>query len=112
MTRIWTSGRLLLRRFAPGDLEELASMVADEEQMRFYERPKTRAEASAWIVQALACYERHGFGPWRIELRATGEFAGYCGPRPLLLDGAAETEIGWHTKKTMWGTGIASEAAR
>ncbi len=40
--------RLKLREFARDDLDELAAMVGDEEQMTFYPRPKTRGEAFAW----------------------------------------------------------------
>jgi RimJ/RimL family protein N-acetyltransferase len=79
--------------------------------MRFYERPKTRAEAGEWIARAQRFYEDHGFGTWRIDLRATGEFAGYCGIRPYSLDEVDEIEIGWHTTKTIWRQGIATEAA-
>jgi hypothetical protein len=42
-------------------------MVADEDQMRFYPRPKTRDEASAWISRNLVLYKEYGFGFWFIE---------------------------------------------
>jgi RimJ/RimL family protein N-acetyltransferase len=93
------------------DLDELAAMVADEEQMRFYPAARTRVEASAWIERNLALYEEHGFGVWLVESRSTSEFLGYCGIKPLVLEGASATEIGWHTKKTSWNRGIATEAA-
>lgn len=86
-------------------------MVADEEQMRFYPGPRTRDEAAAWIGRNLSFYEQHGFGFWLIESRPEPAFLGYCGIRPLVLEGRAETEIGWHTKKTSWNQGIATEAA-
>ena len=86
-------------------------MVADEEHMIFYSRTKTRPEASAWIDRNLDLYDEHGFGFWLVESRASSEFLGYCGIRPLLLDGASEIEIGWHTKRTLWNQGIATEAA-
>ena len=38
-------------------------------------------------------------------------FAGYCGIRPLLLDGRAEVELAWHVNKTYWNQGFATEAA-
>jgi RimJ/RimL family protein N-acetyltransferase len=86
-------------------------MVADEEQMAFYPRPKTREEAAAWIERNRGLYERCGFGTWLIAARRSSDFLGYCGIRPLPLEGAAETEIAWHTKKTSWSRGIATEAA-
>jgi RimJ/RimL family protein N-acetyltransferase len=39
-----------------------------------------------------------------------GAFAGYCGIRPLLLDGRPEVELAWHVKKTHWNQGLATEA--
>jgi RimJ/RimL family protein N-acetyltransferase len=100
-TPIAETRRLRLREFGHDDLDELAAMVADRDQMTFYPRPKTRAEAAAWISRNLALYEQYGFGFWLLESLLTSEFVGYCGIRPLTFDGALETEIGWHTKKTM-----------
>jgi len=111
MTAILETRRLKLREFQRDDLDELAAMVADEEQMRFYPGPRTRDEAWAWIGRNLSLYEEPGFGFWLVESRPTSEFLGYCGIRPLVLEGASTTEIGWHTKKTSWNRGIATEAA-
>jgi RimJ/RimL family protein N-acetyltransferase len=111
MTPILRTERLTLREFDHDDLHDLAAMVADEEQMRFYPRPKTRDEASAWITRNLGLYRERGFGVWRVDDRATSAFAGYCGFRPLLLAGAWETEMVWHIEKTFWMRGIATEAA-
>jgi RimJ/RimL family protein N-acetyltransferase len=111
MTAILETPRLRLREFRPDDLDELAAMTADEEQMRFYPASRTRDEARAWIGRNLALYEQHGFGFWLVESRQTCEFLGYCGIRPLVLEGVPTTEIGWHTKRTSWNQGIATEAA-
>ena len=111
MTPILETRRLKLREFGRDDLEELAAMVGDEDQMTFYPRPKTRDEAAEWIGRNLALYKEYGFGFWLIEALASSDFVGYCGIRPLDLDGVSVTEIGWHTKKTVWNRGIATEAA-
>jgi RimJ/RimL family protein N-acetyltransferase len=103
---------LKLREFGQDDLDDLAAMVADAEQMTFYPRPRTRDEASAWLNRNLALYEEHGFGFWLIESLPASDFLGYCGIRPLALEGASEIEIGWHTRKASWNQGIATEAAR
>jgi RimJ/RimL family protein N-acetyltransferase len=110
MTPILETPRFRLREFDQNDLDDLAAMVADEDQMRFYPRPKTREEALAWITRNLSLYEEYGFGFWFIECLPTSGF-GYCGIRPLALDGTSEIEMGWHTKKTSWNQGIATEAA-
>jgi RimJ/RimL family protein N-acetyltransferase len=113
LTTILETERLRLREFTPADLEELAAMVADPEQMTFYPRPKTREEAAAWIERNLALYRGLGYGAWAVELiDRERALAGYCGIRPLELDdGTREIEIGWHVHKRHWGEGIATEAA-
>jgi RimJ/RimL family protein N-acetyltransferase len=103
--------RLRLREFTPDDLDDLAAMVGDEDQMRFYGRPKTRDEAAAWIDRNLTLYAELGFGIWLIEAAGSSGFAGYCGIRPLALGARSETEIGWHIHKTCWNRGFATEAA-
>lgn len=110
MITVLETERLRLREFKPRDLDPLAEMVADEEQMAFYPRPRTKAEVSAWIARNLDLYERVGFGFWLIEGIQTAAFLGYCGIRPLELDGTPEIELGWHTKKTSWNQGVATEA--
>ena len=112
MKALAETDRLRLREFSERDLDELAAMVADEDQMRFYPRPKTRDEASAWISRNLALYNERGFGFWFIASRSTSAFLGYCGIRPLALGGSSEIEIGWHTRKTRWNQGVATEAAK
>jgi RimJ/RimL family protein N-acetyltransferase len=102
--------RLRLRRLRSSDVDDLAAMVADPEQMRFYPRPKSRQEVDEWLAWNLGLYEEHGFGTWHLELVPDGAFAGYCGIRPLLLDGRPEVELAWHVKKTHWNQGLATEA--
>jgi RimJ/RimL family protein N-acetyltransferase len=111
MTSVVETERLRLREFGKSDLQELAAMVADEDQMKFYSRTKTSDEASGWISWNIALYTECGFGSWLIASLETSDFLGYCGIRPLTLDGEPEIEIGWHTKKCQWGKGIATEAA-
>jgi RimJ/RimL family protein N-acetyltransferase len=105
------SDRLRLREFRDDDLDVLAAMVADDEQMTFYPRPKTRDEAAAWIRLNRELYATRGFGTWLIEAVPHARFAGYCGIRPLELEQVSEMEIGWHVHKHFWKQGIATQAA-
>jgi RimJ/RimL family protein N-acetyltransferase len=112
MTTILETARIRLRQFTERDLETLATMVNDEDQMRFYPRPRTKTEALAWINRNLTLYRNHGFGFWFMESISTADFLGYCGIRPLTMAAAHEIEMGWHTRKDIWGQGLATEAAR
>jgi RimJ/RimL family protein N-acetyltransferase len=102
--------RLRLRPLRLTDIDAVAAMVADPEQMRFYPRPKSREEVGAWLAWNLALYEENGFGTWCLESVRDEGFAGYCGIRPLLLDGRREVELAWHVKKTHWNQGLGTEA--
>jgi RimJ/RimL family protein N-acetyltransferase len=106
------SPRMRLRRLRLDHLDDVAAMVADPEQMRFYPRPKTRDEVREWLGWNLALYEQKGFGTWYLESLPDGEFAGYCGIRPLVLEGRHEVEVAWHVRKTRWNCGLGTEAAR
>lgn len=106
------TARLRLRRLRAGDVDEVAAMVADPEQMRYYPRPKTRDEVVAWVDWNLGLYAQHGFGTWRLETAADGAFAGYCGLRPLPLGDETPVELAWHVRKALWNRGLATEAAR
>lgn len=106
------TSRLRLRQLRPGDIDDVATMVADPEQMRFYPRPKTRDEVDGWLAWNLALYDENGFGTWYLESAVDNAFVGYCGIRPLLLDDQREVELAWHVKKTHWNQGLATEAAR
>ena len=103
--------RLRLRRLRLSDIDAVAAMVADPEQMRFYPRPKSRDEVAAWLAWNLELYEEHGFGTWYLASVPDDAFAGYCGIRPLLLEGRHEVEVAWHVNKLHWNRGLATEAA-
>ena len=103
--------RVRMRRLRPSDLDAVAALVADPEQMRYYPRPKSRDEVRAWLDWNLSLYEQHGFGTWAVEAAPDWAFAGYCGIRPVTVDGVEEHELAWHVRKTHWNRGIGTEAA-
>jgi RimJ/RimL family protein N-acetyltransferase len=105
------NGRPQLRQFRESDLDALAAMVGDAQQMTFYPRAKTLVEALTWLRRNRSLYQEHGFGFWLIELLPRRSFAGYCGIRPLELDGVSEIEMGWHVHKRFWRQGVATQAA-
>ena len=110
-TIVAETARLRLRQLRPGDLDTVAAMVADPEQMRYFPRPKTRDEVRAWLDRNLGLYADHGYGTWYLEAKEDGGFAGYCGIRPLELEGRAESELAWQVPRAQWNRGLATEAA-
>ncbi|WP_420412822.1 GNAT family N-acetyltransferase [Roseibium sp.] len=108
--------RLICRAWQDKDLDPFAEMCADPEVMRYFPEPLTRATTAALIDRAKAKQEREGFCFGPVETKADGEFLGFVGlsipvyEKPLPFDPCVE--IGWRLKRSAWGKGYASEAAR
>ena len=103
--------QLVFREMTPDDLDDMAALLGDPEVMRYYPRPKTRDEASAWITWNQQLYRTHGYGLWLLSLRDTSTFVGDCGLTPQQVDGATEIEVGYHVRACLQGRGLATEAA-
>lgn len=53
----------------------------------------------------------HGFGPWVLVDRESGEFAGRGGLAWTTVEGIAEVELPWSIEPRLHGRGLATEAA-
>jgi len=105
--------RLRLRHWRDGDLSAFAALNADPEVMRFFPATLDRAASDALAERIVAHFDRHGFGPWAVEVPGIADFIGFVG----LMVPAFEThftpcvEIGWRLSRSAWGHGYATEAA-
>jgi RimJ/RimL family protein N-acetyltransferase len=111
-----TTPRLMLRRWNDDDLPAMAVINADPEVMRWIGDGTTsdyRATAAA-TARAERHWEEHGFGLFAVEIRATGELAGFTGLNTpnFLPEILPAVEIGWRLGRKYWGRGLATEAAR
>jgi ribosomal-protein-alanine N-acetyltransferase len=109
-----TTDRLLLRRWRDDDREPFARINADLRTMEFFPAPLSRAESDALLDRLEASIDRHGFGFWAVELRDSGELAGFTGLNVPAFEApfTPAVEIGWRLAPEHWGRGYASEAAR
>ena len=104
--------RLRLCHWRDEHREPFATMNADGEVMRDLGGTISRDESDAKLNRYRAAFDRRGFGRWAIEDRR-GEFLGYAGV--MAHDDhalGAHCEIGWRLKRSAWGQGHATEAAR
>ena len=106
--------RLLLRRWRDADRDAFARMNADPAVMEHFPVRLSPEESDQLIQNIEKHFERHGFGLWAAELRATGEFIGFVGLSVPRFETAFTpcVEIGWRLDAAHWGTGLATEASR
>lgn len=109
---ILETSRLFLRRFIPDDLDALAQVLSDPETMRYYPAPFDRPRVAEWIARNQHRYQTDGHGLWAMVLKSTGELIGDCGLARQHVGDRDEIEIGYHTRRDLWGQGLATEAAR
>ncbi|WP_436957708.1 GNAT family N-acetyltransferase [Streptomyces sp. SudanB182_2057] len=106
--------RLVLRRWREEDIGPMAAVNADPEVMRWIrdgsvlDEQQTRDKVRAWE----AGWETHGFGLFAVEIRATGELAGFAGLSvpDFLPEVLPAVEAGWRLGRSHWGQGLATEA--
>lgn len=109
--------RLLLRRWREGDRAQLAAINADAEVARYFVRRPDRTETDKLIAGIESHFERHGFGLWAIAPVAEGradELLGFVGLNviPFASHFTPAVEVGWRLRRSAWGHGYATEAAR
>jgi RimJ/RimL family protein N-acetyltransferase len=108
--------RLVLRQFTEADADNLVSLDADPDVMRFVTggEPASRDEIENDFLPAfLGYYQRYeGFGFWAVVEKATGEFLGWFHFRPRPDAAPGEVELGYRLRKSAWGKGYATEGSR
>ena len=106
--------RLLLRCWRDEDRDPYAAMNADSAVMEYFPALQGREMSNASIDGWQAQFAKEGWSNWAVEVKATGDFAGFVGlsvPRRSLPCSPC-VEIGWRLPRAHWGRGYASEAAR
>ncbi|MEV0394217.1 GNAT family N-acetyltransferase [Polymorphospora rubra] len=105
--------RLLLRHWRESDLDPWAEMNADPQVREFFPNLETREKSTAAVALFQTGLQERGWGWWAVEVAATGEFIGFTGLNPINANMPfTGVETGWRLRRTAWGHGYASEAAR
>lgn len=104
--------RLHLRPFAADDLTAYHAVMSD--RLVGLELPSGRGftleETESLLETWLGHWEVHGFGPWAVIERQSGDLLGHSGLR--LLDDVSDPELLYALRSASWGLGYATEAAR
>lgn len=95
----------------------MARINRDPEVGRYLNRPVDEKAVAAFFGQIREHWERFGFGPWALESLEPGlegrflGFAGLAHVPPFLAAAGPAPELGWRLDRSVWGRGLATEAA-
>ncbi|MGC4044128.1 MAG: GNAT family N-acetyltransferase [Armatimonas sp.] len=109
---IFTTERLLCRRWQASDIEPLFAVYSDSEAMRWVGdgAPLLREHCEHWLEVTDTNYQKRGYGMFALEERETGQVIGFCGI--VHPGGQPEAEVKYALLKSHWGKGLATEAVR
>lgn len=110
--------RLGLRQWKVSDYVPFAKMCADPEVMRYFPTTLSTEESNTLIDSFKQRFEQYGFTYYAVDILTTKEqsaqFIGFAGLLPQTYKSAftPNVDIGWRLKKSVWGKGYATEAAK
>lgn len=107
---VFTTNRLVARRWRRSDAPALLAVYGDAEAMRWvgHGRALGPAECERWIDVTFANYAVRGYGMFALEEIATGVVVGFCGI--VHPGGQPDPEVKYAFRRSHWGQGLATEA--
>jgi RimJ/RimL family protein N-acetyltransferase len=102
--------RLLLRPPTVSDVQPMFEIHQDPDVMRFVGKPGDISVAWRNVAMMIGHWQMLGYGMWIVVNRDDGQVIGRAG---LWNEaGGPGLELGWLIRKSGWGRGYATEAAR
>lgn len=111
---LFTSQRLVFRPWKPDDLDQFAAMNTDPVVMEYFPKPLSRKESAEFLDRLFNHYAKHGYCYFAAEILESREWIGFTGLAYQTYEAAftPATDIGWRLKRSAWGRGFATEAAK
>lgn len=110
------TGRLVLRRFTPDDVQNLFDLDSDREVMRHINggEPTSYETVKNEVLPRFLGYYRRSdrYGFWAIVEKKSGHFIGWFHLKPSGDGPSAEAELGYRLKRRAWGKGYATEGSK
>jgi [ribosomal protein S5]-alanine N-acetyltransferase len=111
-----TTRRLLALRPSDADEENYRQLLLAPEINRWLRPPPLPPmrdeDPGLWLARDISHWQAHGFGPWVLRERSSGEFLGRAGLAHTTLRDRTAVELAWAILPSRWRQGHASEAAR
>jgi RimJ/RimL family protein N-acetyltransferase len=109
---IFETDRLLAHRFTEADAALVLSLNSDPEILKYiHETPvKDETHAKEILNTIILPQYKNGLGRWAIRLKQNNEFIGWCGLKNY--PDLNEIDLGYRFKKSSWGKGYGTEAAK
>ncbi len=106
------TSRLTLRRMREDDAEALFDIFSDPIAMRYFGVVFDRPGMEKWVKDNLEHEQQHGFSLLSVILKDSNQVIGDCGLETDEIDGRLMVGIGFDFRRSYWGRGYATEAAR
>jgi RimJ/RimL family protein N-acetyltransferase len=112
MQIVFETPRLIVGQFTEADAPLILQLNSDPEIVKYVHEPvlTTEDQAKRIIVDIILPQYKNNLGRWATYTKSNNEFIGWCGLkyRPEL----EEIDLGYRFKKSAWGKGFATEAAK
>ncbi|MDJ0841642.1 MAG: GNAT family N-acetyltransferase [Acidobacteriota bacterium] len=104
--------RLMITVFDAEDWRDFLELSRNPDVMQHISegKPWSEEKTRRWIAAQSRKQAEQGYSRYKLVLEETGELAGFCGLG--LFGNTGEVEIGWWIKQSLWGKGLATEAAQ
>ena len=107
---VFSTERLIVRRWRESDLPALLAVYGDAATMRWVGdgEPISRDECVRWLDVTRTNYGVRGYGMFAVEHKSPPGVIGFCGI--VHPGGQVEAEVKYSFLRSHWGRGFASEA--